>query len=317
MALSWTQLFPVHSPANRRGQAVAYDPVRKKTVLFSGEDEGTGTVFYDTWEWDGVDWTQITTVHTPGTFGNQNTGVGFQVLSYHPGTGKIVLIWNDYFFDIPGGFTVNHWEIWTYDGIDWTQENPSISFSNVRGAGTDFGNDKIVLLSDDTPNKTWLWDGSDLTLQATTHDPGFSFTQSVPIDYDHVNNYLVAYNGIQAWKYDATDWTQLSLITSPSNRGNASLAWNYQLNKLVTFGGSAAPSSNFNDTWELDATTWTFLLSAGTARSVQLSTDPVTNGNVFFGGYDNSSVFGLGDTWLLSDSALVPSTFLPQIIRRS
>jgi hypothetical protein len=46
------------APAPRYGAAVAYDPVRQKTVLFGGWNSSAG-LFNDTWEWDGTSWTQV------------------------------------------------------------------------------------------------------------------------------------------------------------------------------------------------------------------------------------------------------------------
>lgn len=58
---NWTQRFPANSPPGRYGAAIAYDSDRQITVMFGGQ---TGSAFgdgvlSDTWEWDGTNWTQL------------------------------------------------------------------------------------------------------------------------------------------------------------------------------------------------------------------------------------------------------------------
>ena len=49
------------APAPRNSHVMAYDPVRRKTVLFGGSsfDGKVSTVYGDTWEWDGQSWTRM------------------------------------------------------------------------------------------------------------------------------------------------------------------------------------------------------------------------------------------------------------------
>ena len=54
----WLQQQPAHSPPLRISHAAAYDTRRARTVVFGGQAPGTAVSLDDTWEWDGVDWTQ-------------------------------------------------------------------------------------------------------------------------------------------------------------------------------------------------------------------------------------------------------------------
>ena len=56
----WTQQMPTNSPPKRDGHAMAYDANIGKAVLFGGaQDVNTLVYLNDTWEWDGMNWTQV------------------------------------------------------------------------------------------------------------------------------------------------------------------------------------------------------------------------------------------------------------------
>ncbi len=44
--------------ARREGATMAYDPTRRRMVLFGGQDPFSSIVYNDTWEWDGTQWRQ-------------------------------------------------------------------------------------------------------------------------------------------------------------------------------------------------------------------------------------------------------------------
>src|SRR3989344_7196194 len=54
----WVQRFPVQSPPARYNHAMAYDGAREEVVLFGGFPFPSGTLFSDTWLWDGITWIQ-------------------------------------------------------------------------------------------------------------------------------------------------------------------------------------------------------------------------------------------------------------------
>src|SRR5689334_2564925 len=61
--LQWVPRTDVGTPGRRYGHAMAYDPDRGVTVFFGGafsEIGGEEIGFSDTWEYDGVQWRQIT-----------------------------------------------------------------------------------------------------------------------------------------------------------------------------------------------------------------------------------------------------------------
>jgi hypothetical protein len=52
---NWQEIQPVNSPSKRGGPAMAYDPIRKRIVLYGGFDASRDNLG-DTWEWDGSSW---------------------------------------------------------------------------------------------------------------------------------------------------------------------------------------------------------------------------------------------------------------------
>jgi hypothetical protein len=63
----WTQQVPARRPAARASHGAAYDPMRKRVVIFGGGAYGFPSLS-DSWEWDGTDWTQTTpTIRPPPT----------------------------------------------------------------------------------------------------------------------------------------------------------------------------------------------------------------------------------------------------------
>src|ERR1700692_2621217 len=62
-SLTWKRLSPKKSPSARAYPAMAYDPVSKKIVLFSGFDGSS--YLRETWTFDGTAWTNLKTAVSP------------------------------------------------------------------------------------------------------------------------------------------------------------------------------------------------------------------------------------------------------------
>jgi hypothetical protein len=111
----WTQQQPAHSPTPRfdHSQNLVYDSNRGVTVLFSGQfsnDNSPG----DTWEWNGIDWTQ-------------NTTAGGSVkrfrhcMTYDSDRSRVVLQGGEY----ANGSATSElaFDTWQYDGTSWSVTN--------------------------------------------------------------------------------------------------------------------------------------------------------------------------------------------------
>jgi galactose oxidase-like protein len=84
---------------------MVFDAARNRVVLFGGAGAGTATLFDDTWEWDGDNWTQVA-----------DTGPsvrGGHAMAYDSLRGRVILFGGD---DGQNSFG----DTWAWNGTDWT-----------------------------------------------------------------------------------------------------------------------------------------------------------------------------------------------------
>ena len=95
-----------HGPSARAEAAIAYDPRRKRTVLFGGYQylQGHMVRLGDTWEWDGRRWLQVSLTGPPPRSG--------AAMAYDPSAGGVVLF---------GGSGGPRGDTWTWNGREWVQ----------------------------------------------------------------------------------------------------------------------------------------------------------------------------------------------------
>jgi hypothetical protein len=118
-ARTWAAMNVGNRPNFRSGTSLAYDPVRKKTVLFGGFERAT---YYDTTV--GVERHVVDAgrpVHRPD-------GRAFHAMTWSAQLGKIVLYGG--FVDDGGTFNTAFGDVWAWDGTDWV-EIPQPSGSNA------------------------------------------------------------------------------------------------------------------------------------------------------------------------------------------
>jgi hypothetical protein len=149
MAKTWTQVTPATSPSARSLPAMAYDPIRGKTVLFGGYVISLGGRGNDTWEWDGSTWTAIATPTLP--HGRSKATMYFDALQ-----GRIVMYGGD-------SSLSSLRDAWEYDGMDWHKLEPDpngslpLLASRVQMA-YDSRQGQAVLLTtgfSSSPTETW------------------------------------------------------------------------------------------------------------------------------------------------------------------
>ena len=103
-------------PSYRPGASVTFDSNRGVLVLFGGQLLGAPNEFAgETWEWDGVDWTQRTTMTAPpGRYGG--------LLTFDSDRNRVVLFGGSNKLNQPGGVVgIDYDDTWEWDGTSWRQ----------------------------------------------------------------------------------------------------------------------------------------------------------------------------------------------------
>ena len=126
----WVQTAPAALPSARRNAAMAYDPVRKRTVMFGGQDD-LGPAG-DVWEWTGATWIRL---NATGPSGRTATS-----LVFNPDLQKVVV-----FGHSPDAAE----DLWEWSGAEWTQRfvdttiaakyRPSVAYDAVHHNLVTFG----------------------------------------------------------------------------------------------------------------------------------------------------------------------------------
>ena len=96
---TWTRRLPKVSPPPLTGHAMAYDALRKCTVLFGGLDNQQ-RILDDTWEWDGSNWKKLAPANKPPAKASYG-------MAYDAARRRVV-------FYVSNGSAIN--ETWEYTG---------------------------------------------------------------------------------------------------------------------------------------------------------------------------------------------------------
>ena len=222
--------------------------------------------------------------------------------------------------DPPPGHQVPLYDdTWTWNGVDWTRQTPTLSpLGGTPIAMTDEGDGKALLAySNNGATETWTW------TRGTPGMPG-TWVKSNPLHsppvgsgslmaYDPVANKVVLFVGVPsqattftgagAWTWDGTDWTPPKDGRAAPPAG-AAIAYDPAGKRFLQFGGSGGDALH-NETWAYDPSSggWTLLTppqppsSLPPARTgAHLVSDPATKTVVLFGGqFQNNSA---QDTWV-------------------
>lgn len=141
-----------------------------------------------------------------------------------------------------------------------------------------------------------------------TVPPHPNYRQGQVVGYDQANDQFVLFGGNWGNTYypetwvssdPALGWTRVETDTFVSGRRNAAMAWDYQSDRLIMFGGYRADNVRLDDMWAWDGSDWTEV-DDGTAPTPRywhsLVSDPVSEKLWVVGGADASNAV-LKDVW--------------------
>ena len=143
--------FEGSGPEPRQAFAMVYDVKRKKTIIFGGLGKNRpASIFNDTWEFDGMQWTKVA---DNGPSGRASCG-----FAYDSDKGQMIVF---------GGMTKDGFvnDTWSWDGEEWKKIADNGPMKRAMGyLAYDKERKKIVMFGgrlgwpNDT-NDTWEWDG--------------------------------------------------------------------------------------------------------------------------------------------------------------
>ncbi len=210
-------------PAQRQGNAMAYDQKNQLTMVFGGKPEADDTWLDDTWTFDGVSWVNVSSEPSPSARSDA-------ALAYDSSREVTVLFGG-------GGAGGNQGDTWEYDGVQWQQitfddqtENASPPARQKHGMVFDEQRHVMVLfggLKGDSDNcdgaweissadgrcfyrDTWEYDGA-IWQQVIYEEPKPEFTHTnspMPMAFDVSRNRTILLGYGKTWEYDGSAWEQ-------------------------------------------------------------------------------------------------------------
>lgn len=237
--------------------AMAFDSQRRVTVLYGGNYAGW-PYESNTWEFNGVDWSNKETHGTP-------PAVYGAAMAYDGNNDRMVLFGGSSAADEALGQT------WLYDGQEWTQQltagsPPARSEHRLVYAANA---QKIFLFGGRNGatyyNDVWQYDGANWT-QVTVSGTSPAARSLHALAYNPATNTILLFGGrdtagdLQAdtWSFNpaTSSWTQLT--SGPSARQGHSLVYDPIQLRMVLVGGVAADGDTLlDDTWSYQEGGWT------------------------------------------------------------
>jgi hypothetical protein len=188
----WTKRSSASHPSSRHHHAMVYDIARGVMVLFGGASTSSGSVRdNETWEWDGVNWTQ----RLPQTRPSARI---MHAMAYDADRQVTVL------FGGRTGITTSdqNGETWEWDGTDWTLRGTAgPPARDSHALAYDANRHRTVLFGgfanppgpgQDVFSDTWVWDGS---AWEQILDAGPPQRQLHALAYDAENGRVVVFGG--------------------------------------------------------------------------------------------------------------------------
>lgn len=245
---TWAQHHPPASPPAMPGGAVMTFDAANGTMVLWGDPGAT-------WTWDGGTWRRHTMAPSPGV---PVSGAFSNPMAYDP-TSRTVLLYLT--------LTDGSHQLWSWNGATWAELHPR-TVPDIAGppAMAWDGSHIIVvggardMVAGQFGTETWAWDGSNWSQLSPALRLPLGATS---VAYDQAHRQLVAFvvtsdtQSSETWAWDGATWRKDHPEHEPAARGNLAMAYDGHAQRVVLFGGTAAPSSAAGDTWTWDGNDWT------------------------------------------------------------
>ncbi len=243
---TWTQRFSASSPPPRGIMDMAYDSVRGVTVLFGGSGATSQTLYDDTWEWDGNDWTQRFPATSPSARMSHR-------MAYSSVLGTTVLFGGttSLAFGGPPPFA----DAWAWDGTNWTSlpGGPAARFDQAMITKP---NGNIEMLGGAVipvgVGDHWEWDGVSWTLIDAAIPPGPGPLDGAFMTGARSSMFVTGgLFGVGTWLLTNGTWVEDPRPETTTGLYGA-FAYDSGRNRVVKFGGQEPPLFTTDQTWEYD-----------------------------------------------------------------
>lgn len=305
------------TPSIRSDAAMAYITAQDRIILFGGDfvdSSNFETCFGDTWLGKApysYEMSQLSTSPSPSNRADAS-------MVYDETMKQCIL-----FGGLSNSSVLN--DTWSFNGSNWNLLSPSISPSGRCFASMAYNksNSQILLFGGQNSSytnleDTWYFDGNNWNNLTPSPIPSnyISARSSASMVYDEIYDVYILFGGQDdsnnplgdTWKFDASNWTQVSSDPSPAARYGASMVYDPITQKIFLFGGVG--QTIFNDTWSFDTTslTWKQLspsVSPPPRCYASMIYDHASGRIVMFGGNAGQDV-GLQDAWSFDGNNWIP-----------
>ena len=203
--VNWTSVATAATPSARTSPAMAYDPGRRRIVLFGGVSGPINVPVWmdDTWEYDGVQWTPVFPAARPAARSGHT-------MAHDLGRGRTVM------FGGGGHIGPAFTDTWEYDGSNWaliaTATQPPVGGGMVYDAvrGRTILCIAVPGYSHSDFMDTWEYDGSNWQQLALAHRPQWRSAEALTYDLGRAR--VVLYSGSE----DLADTWELLPSATPS-----------------------------------------------------------------------------------------------------
>lgn len=263
------QSLPILMPPTSPSAVCTYDAIQHRAVLFGGFAALTPTLTNDTWEWDGANWSQRQPAVSPPVRRGH-------LLIADPANGQMLLFGGTQNIGAPTSVALG--DTWLWDGIIWTQAQPTASPPGRAFAAGSYDSSRLRIVmfgGEATPGvalgDTWEWNGTDwlpmLPAQAPPARAGHAMT------FDPLRGRTILFGGSgpgaagwtelgDTWEWDGSTWSA-SAAVGPQPRQLCGMTFDSGRRRTLLVGGYAAhptswpPQIVFHDAWEWDGQAWT------------------------------------------------------------
>jgi galactose oxidase-like protein len=249
----WTPISTTNAPSVRVLAGAAYDSTRDRIVLFGGTHQTystdgktlTETPLYDTWEFDGTNWTQILTV---------GPVVGKPIIEYDPVRKQTIMLG-----DNASAATVMY--AWDPAAAKWNALTPTVlpACANEGAMTWQSSNNTLlytggVCATTTGTEETYEWDGTNWTKIDLTLFAGAYVGSALTFDPDRQNAVLFGGAPISGalltgtFTYANKAWTGVGDLAYPVPRSLFTFTTD-PVNKVIYLFGGVNDATAFFDFW--------------------------------------------------------------------